>query len=227
MDNRNEILFAVREARKFLGEAADFRVADALVILEGIAPFLNKEVVIGMKCKSCDNYATATFPLSRDFWAVDDSEYCHAKEASLKNLPTSKLASCPQYSSVATQDLITLGTAIMEEDLRPTFQERKLYDRSKFASYSVAFRLQSSQGKVCIELGHRTDEGFACSDIKLYIIRRLDPGLGAVASQKISEAMKSSPIMVVQSSLQTRRQLDIDYVLEWIAEKRKMDIVYL
>jgi hypothetical protein len=91
----------------------------------------------------------------------------------------------------------------------------------------VAFRLQSSPGKVCIELGHRTDEGFACSDIKLYILRRLDPGFGAVATQKISEAMKGSPIMVVQSSLQTRRQLDIDYVLEWIAEKRKMDIVYL
>jgi hypothetical protein len=227
MDNRNEILFAVREAKRNLGEGADFRVADALAILEGIAPFLNKEVVIGMKCKSCDNYASASFPLSRDFWAVDDSEYCHAKDASLKNLTASKLAGCPQYSCVTTQDLISFGTAIMEEDLRPAFQERKLYDRSKFASYSVAFRLQSSPGKVCIELGHRTDEGFACSDIKLYILRRLDPGFGAVASQKISEAMKSGPIMVVQSSLQTRRQLDIDYVLEWIAEKRKMDIVYL
>ncbi len=56
MDNRNEILFAVREAKRNLGEAADFRVADALDILEGIAPFLNKEAVIGMKCKSCDNY---------------------------------------------------------------------------------------------------------------------------------------------------------------------------
>lgn len=227
MDNRNEILFAVREAKRNLGEGADFRVADALVILEGIAPFLNKDVVIGMKCKSCDNYASASFPLSRDFWAVDDSEYCHAKDASLKNLTASKLAGCPQYSCVTTQELISFGTAIMEEDLRPAFQERKLYDRSKFASYSVAFRLQSSPGNVCIELGHRTDEGFACSDIKLYIIRRLDPGFGAVATQKISEAMKSSPIMVVQSSLQTRRQLDIDYVLEWIAEKRKMDIVYL
>ena len=227
MDNRNEILFAVREAKRNLGEASDFRVADALAILEGIAPFLNKEVVIGMKCKSCDNYAPATFPLSRDFWAVDDSEYCHAKDASLKNLTASKLAGCPQYSGQASQDLINFGTSIMEEDLRPAFQERKLYDRSKFASYSVAFRLQSSPGKVCIELGHRTDEGFACSDIKLYILRRLDPGFGAVATQKISEAMKSSPIMVVQSSLQTRRQLDIDYVLEWIAEKRKMDIVYL
>jgi hypothetical protein len=227
MDNRNEILFAVRDARKFLGEAADFRVADALSILEGIAPFLNKEVVIAMKCKSCDNYAAATFPLSRDFWAVDDSEYCHVKDASFKNLTTSKLAGCPQYSCVASQDLITLGTSIMEEDLRPAFQERKLYDRSKFASYVVAFRLQSTPEKVCIELGHRTDEGFACGDIKLYILRRLDPGFGAVASQKISEAMKSNTIMVVQSSLQTRRQLDIDYVLEWIAEKRKMDIVYL
>jgi hypothetical protein len=227
MDNRNEILFAVREAKRNLGEGADFRVADALAILEGIAPFLNKEVVIGMKCKSCDNYASASFPLSRDFWAVDDSEYCHAKDASLKNLTASKLAGCPQYSCQASLDLITLGTAIMEEDLRPAFQERKLYDRSKFASYSVAFRLQSSPGKVCIELGHRTDEGFACSDIKLYILRRLDPGFGAVASQKISEAMKGSPIMVVQSGLQTRRQLDIDYVLEWMAEKRKMDIVYL
>ena len=227
MDNRNEILFAVREAERKLGEAADFRIADALAILEGIAPFLDKEAVIGMKCKSCDNYASALFPLSRDFWAVDDSEYCHARHASLKNLTASKLAGCSQYSCVATQDLITLGTAIMEEDLRPAFQERKLYDRSKFASYRVAFRLQSSPGNVCIELGHRTNEGFACSDIKLYILRRLDPGFGAVASQKISEVMKSGPLMVVQSSLHTRRQLDIDYVLDWIAEKRKMDIVYL
>jgi hypothetical protein len=227
MDNRNEILFAVREARRNMGQAADFRVADALTILEGIAPFLNKENIIAMKCKNCDNYAKATFPLSRDFWAVDENEYCHARDASLKNLTATKLAGCPQYSSQESQDLIDLGTAIMEEDLRPAFQERKLYDRSKFASYTVAFRLQSSPGNVCIELGHRTDEGFACSDIRLYILRRLDPGFGAVASQKIAEAMKSSPIIVVQSSQQTRRQLDIDYVLEWIAEKRKMDIVYL
>ena len=96
-----------------------------------------------MKCKSCDNYASASFPLSKDFWVVDDSEYCHAKDASLKNLTAIKLAGCPQYSCKAQEDLMNLGTAIMEEDLRPAFQERKLYDRSKFASYSVAFRLQS------------------------------------------------------------------------------------
>ena len=53
MDNKNEILFAVREARKILGDCADFRVAEVLAILEGIAPFLDKEVVIGLKCKGC------------------------------------------------------------------------------------------------------------------------------------------------------------------------------
>jgi hypothetical protein len=227
MDNRNEILFAVREARRNLGEGADFRVADALAILEGIAAFLDKQTVAGLKCKSCDNYATASFPLSRDYYAVDDAEYCHAKDVSIKNLTASKLASCSEYSRQASVDLINLGQAVMEEDLRPAFHERKLYDRSKFASYSVAFRLMPLPGGVCIELGHLTDGGFACSDIKLYLLRRLDPGLGAAASQKISEAMKGGLIMVVQSSLQTRRQLDIDYVLDWIAEKRKMDIVYL
>jgi len=230
MDNGNEILSAVREAKKNLGEAADFRVADALAILEGIAPFLSREAVIGMKCRSCDNYATASFPLSQDFWAVDESDYCHGKGTSFKNITAAKLAECAQYSCVASQELEGLANAILEEDLRPAFQERRLYDRSKFTSYSVAFRLQPSPGKVCIQFGHQTEEGFACGDIAIYIVRRLDPGFGAAASQKISEAMKGTKcdsIMVVKSSLQTRRQMDIDYVLEWIAKKRKMNIVYL
>lgn len=227
MDNTNEILNAVREARKSLGEGADFRIADALSILEGIAPFLSKDAVIGMKCRHCDSYATASFPLSHDFWAVDESQYCHGKGSSFKNLTAAKLAECAQYSCRAAQELESLGNAILEEDLRPAFHERKLYDRSKFASYNISFRLKSAPGMVCIQLGHQTEEGFACGDIALYILRRLDPGFGAEASQKISEAMKGDSIMVVKSSLQTRRQLDIDYVLEWIAKKRKMDIVYL
>jgi hypothetical protein len=227
MDNKNEILIAAREARRILGDGADFRIAEVLAILEGIAPFLDREVVIGLKCKGCDNYASSSFPLSKDFWMVENSAHCHAKDVSLKNLTAIKLASCPQYSRAAQEELVNLGRAIMEEDLRPAFNERKLYDRSKFASYSVAFRMLSVPGNVCIEFGHKTDEGFACSDIKLCIVRRLDPGFWAEASQKISVAMSTSPIMVVKASLQTRRQLDIDYVLEWIAKKRKMDIVYL
>lgn len=227
MDNKNEILFAVREARRILGEGADFRVADVLAILEGIAPFLDKEVIIELKCKGCDHYSSASFPLSNDFCMVEDSDHCHAREVSLKNLTAIKLSGCPQYSEKDQEDLANLGRAIMEEDLGPAFRERRLYDRSKFASYSVAFRMLSNPGNVCIEFGHETKEGFACSDIKLYILRRLDPGFGAADTQKISEAMKTGPIMAVKAGLQTRRQLDIDYVLEWIAKKRKMDIVYL
>ena len=227
MDNRNEIISAVREAKKNLGEAADFRVADALAILEGMAPFLDRDAVVRIKCKSCDNYAKGHFPLSRDFHAVDEGEYCHARQASIKNLTLSKLASCSYYSRQASLDLMDLGKKILEEDLAPSFKERKLYDRSKFASYSVAFRLIPLPGMVCIQLGHEVNGGFTCSDIKIYLLRRLDPEFGAEASQKISLAMKSGPVMVVQSSLQTRRQLDIDYVLDWIAERRKMDIVYL
>jgi len=225
--DKNEILFAVREAKRALGASADFRVADALAVLEGIAPFLDKEAIIRMKCKSCDNYASASFPLTNDFWAVDGSEHCHAKEASLKNLTALKLAGCPLYSQKAQEELEALGKAILEEDLRPAFFERKLYDRSKFASYSVAFRLQPGKGNVCIEFGHMTDEGFACCDLKLYLLKRLDPGFGAEASRKIALAMKSGPVLVVNAGLQTRKLLDIDYVLEWIAKKRKMDIVYL
>ncbi len=72
MDNKNEILIAVREARRILGDCADFRVAEVLAILEGIAPFLDREVVIGLKCKGCDNYASSSFPLSKDFWVVEE-----------------------------------------------------------------------------------------------------------------------------------------------------------
>ena len=74
MDNKNEILIAAREAKRNLAEGADFRVTDALAILEGIAPFLSKDAIIDIKCKSCDNYSSASFPLSRDYWAVDDSD---------------------------------------------------------------------------------------------------------------------------------------------------------
>jgi hypothetical protein len=227
MDSMNELLSAVREARKNLREGTDFRVADALSVFEGIAPFLDRETVIGLKCKRCDNYASAFFPLTRDFWAVDSNEYCHGKSASLKNLTAVKVAGCIEYSRKTQEELMALASAMLEEDLQPALAERKLYNRSKFASYSVAFQLSSSPGKVCIEFGHRTKEGFEGSDIKLYILRRLDPGFGALASQKIAEAIKNGPVIVVNASLQVRRQLDIDYVLEWIARKRNMDIVYL
>jgi hypothetical protein len=227
MSNKNEILFAVREAKGILGADPDFRVKDAFAIFEGIAPFLDKEKIIGMKCECCDNYASASFTLSNDFWIVDKSEYCHSKDASLKNLTALKLASCTQYTRKSQEDLENLAKAIIEEDLKPAFLERKLYDRSLFANYNVDFLLKSGPGKVSIEFGHKTNESFTCSDITLYLLKRLDPGFGAQASQKIAEALKNCLVLVVKASPGMRKQQDIDYVLEWIAKKRKMDIVYL
>lgn len=227
MENKHEILNAVREAKKHIGAGADFRITDAMDIMEGIAPFLEKEVIVGLKCKSCDSYASNSFPLNNDFWAVDNNEYCHEKKNALKNLNPLKLASCPQFSRQDKEELMKLGQEILDEDLMPGFSDRKLYDRSKFASYSVDFRLISNPGNICIEFGHLTDGGFACGDIRLYIIKRLDPGFGEEASRKISGALKKGPVMALKANMQIRRQLDIDYVLEWIAKKRKMDIVYL
>jgi len=78
-----------------------------------------------------------------------------------------------------------------------------------------------------VEFGHKSGEEFIGSELRLYVLRRLDPGFGPDCA-RIAEAMKKDRlVIVVKASQQIRRLLDVDYVLEWIAEKRKMDIVYL
>jgi hypothetical protein len=228
MENKNELLFAIREARKNLKSDVDFRAAEMLAVFEGLAPFLDWTTILDMKCKRCDSYSCAHFLLSNDFWTVEDQDYCHSKNMPIKHLSVLKIAECTNYSRDAQKDLSDIVNSILEEDLRPAFVERKLYDRNLFASYSVAFRVQKDCGNVCIEFGHKSGETFVGSDIKLHFLRRLNPGFGPGASKRIAEAMKNNnPTMVVEASLQTRRMLDVDYVLEWIAKKRKMDIVYL
>lgn len=227
MENKNELLLAVREARKNLKDDVDFRAADMLAVFEGIAPFLDRETVLDMKCKGCDSYSCSYFPLSNDFWVVENQDYCHAKNLPLKHLSVLKMAGCTDYSQEAQKGLYDLVNSVLEEDLRPAFVERRLYDRNLFASYSVAFRVQKGNGNACIEFGHKSGEKFEGSDIKLHFVRRLDPGLGPAASERIAKGLKNGSAMVIEASQQTRRMLDIDYVLEWIAKKRKMDIVYL
>jgi hypothetical protein len=62
MDNKYEILQAIREAKKHLGEGSDFRIADVMETMEGIAPFLDKEVIIGLKCRTAIAMHEAHFP---------------------------------------------------------------------------------------------------------------------------------------------------------------------
>jgi hypothetical protein len=227
MDSKNELLLAVKEARRNLEDGSYFRAAEMLGVLEGIAPFLDQETVIKMKCMGCDNFAHSSFPLSKDFWLVDNNEYCYAKRLSMKHLSILKIAGCMEYSNSVQAMLVNLANSILEEDLKPAFAERKLYNRNLFASYGVEFKVHQNPGNVCIEFGHKSNGNFVGSDIKLYLLKRLDPGFGPAASQKIAGTMKDRPIMVVGASQQTRRQLDIDYIPEWIAKKRKIDIVSL
>jgi hypothetical protein len=227
MENKNEILLAIKEARRDLKEGISFRAEEMLSLVEGMAPFLDKELIIKIKCMNCDNYAASFFPLEGDFYAVDKHEYCHAKKISLQNLGRLKIGSCMEYSDRWRKDLENLASSIVKEDLEPAFAERKLYDRTKFASYKVNFKICQGTGKICIEFGHKSGEDFIAANMKLHILRRLDPGFGPEALKKIARAMNKEFILVVEASQQTRRQLDIDYVLEWIAQKRKMDIIYL
>jgi len=227
MEDKNELLFAVKEAKKNLREGTDFRAADMLAAFEGIAPFLDRETVMNMKCRGCDSYAGSFFPLSNDFWVVEKQEYCHCKKLSLKNLSLLKISSCDNYSQKAQKELMETASSILDEDLKPAFAERRLYDRNLFANYSVDFQITADTGKVCIDLGHKFKGRFEPGGIRLCLVRRLDPGFGSEASQKIASIMKGRPLIMIEASVQTRRLLDIDYVLEWIAQKRKMDIVYL
>ena len=51
MDSKNELLMAVREAKKYLREGTDIRVTDVLAVFESIAPFLDKQAIVKMKCR--------------------------------------------------------------------------------------------------------------------------------------------------------------------------------
>jgi hypothetical protein len=227
MESRDDMLLAVRTARKDLKEGRPFRAEEMLAMLEGMAPCLDKELFIELKCRNCDNCAKSFFPLEGDFYAVDKHEYCHAKKISLPNLNWQKIGSCMEYSDLSQKEMENLANSIIKEDLEPAFAERKLYDRSKFASYKVSFNIYMDSGKVCIEFGHRSGEEFIAADMKLCILRRIDPGIEPEAAKRIAQVVEMGPVVFVEASEQIRRQLDIDYVLEYIAQKRKMNIVYL
>jgi hypothetical protein len=227
MENKDDILLAIRAARKDLKEGRPFRAEEMLALLEGMAHFLDKELFIELKCRNCDNYAKSFFPLEGDFYAVDNHEYCHAKKISLPNLNWQKIGSCMEYTDLALKEMENQANSIVEEDFKAAFAERKLYDRTNFASYKVSFNIHKDAGKVCIEFGHRSGEEFIAADMKLCILRRLDPGIETEAAKKIAPVIEKGPVVFVEANEQTRRQLDIDYILEYIALKRKMNIVYL
>lgn len=227
MEKKNDLLTAIEEIKKCLEGQADQDIIRAFVALEGIMPFLEKRTIINIKCKGCDNYALSSFPALEDLCKVDSSDYCHANRHPLERLGTLQVASCTEYSQKAQKDLEKLANLILNEDIKPAFEYRKLYNKKRFASYEASFRINQKPGNICIEFGYVSDGTFTPSDLQLYLIRRLDPEFGPAASQKIAGILKCKPILFISANKQTRWQMDIDYILEWIAKKRKMDIVYL
>jgi hypothetical protein len=227
MEKGNELLTAVREIGKCLDGRMDQSISNALAAFEGIAHILDAKMVIESKCRGCDSYAPSSFPVSYDLEKVDNKEFCYARKQSLESVGILKLAGCRDRTIKAQEDLMHLARAIVEEDIAPAFAERKLYDEKLFANCKAAFRTSQTPGNVCIEIGHESKGGFMPSDIRIHLLRRLDPGFGPDASLRIAEAMDGRPLLFVAANKKARRQMDIDYLLEWIAKKRKMDIVYL
>jgi len=223
---RNELLFAIKEARKALREGADLRLTDILAAFDGIAPHLDKNIVINIKCHECDNYAQASFPLKDDFYAVENQSYCHAKELSLKNVSLLKIMACQDFSQNARGEAAELAATLLA-DLREAFADKKLYDKKLFASFNADVKLQEENGHIFLELGHSSGEAFNGSGIKLHLLRRLDPGFDPAASEKIAKALRNRFILVAETGPQERRPSNLAAILEGIAERRKMDIVFI
>ncbi len=226
-DNQGELLFAVKAAQQSLPEGVSPQMGEILAFIEGMAPFLNKDTLIQIKCSSCDNYAPSFFPGESDFGVVEPRAYCHAKKQPHHHLNLFTIAKCPEHSKEAQKRLLELAESVVEEDLRPALADKKLYDRNAFASYDVDYRIIRDRSMVCIEFGHEDNGDFVESGIKICILRRLDPGFGEDAAKIKAVHKYGRPVMVVMAARQIRRQMGIDEVLEGIAEKREMDIAYL
>ncbi|UEC43298.1 MAG: hypothetical protein METHAR1v1_1260010 [Methanothrix sp.] len=225
--DQDELLFAVKAAEQSLPTGFSHDVGEILGFVEGMAPFLNKETLIQIKCSRCDNFSPSFFPGEGEYGVVESRPYCHAKEQPLHHLNLFTIAKCAEYSREAQTILTEMAASLVEEDLRPALAGKKLYDRNAFASYDVDYRTILEGGRVCIEFGHQVEGGFIESGITVCILSRIDPGLGEDSAKIKAVQTYGRPVMVVLASRQVRRQMDIDEVLIGIAEKRGMDIVFL
>gem|GEM_PF-178182 len=226
-DSRDELLFAVKAAKQSLPEGTNSNIGEILAFIEGMAPFLDKDTIIRIKCACCDNYAPCFFPVDGDFEVVEPHEYCHNKKVPLHRLSLFTIAKCMEYSKKARDEILDMANAVVEEDLRPALADKKLYDRNFFASYDVDYLIKPKPGMACIEFGHSDDGRFVENGIKICILRRLDPGFGEQTSSIKAVQKYGRTTMVVMTGRQIRRQMGIDQIFEKIAKERDMDIVHL
>jgi hypothetical protein len=227
-DDNNELLFAVKAVEQSLPKGTNYHMAELLAFIEGMAPFLDRDTLIDLKCQGCDNYATSFFPVEDDLDIVEAHEYCHAKKQMLHHQAFFTIAKCMEYSNEVQKELQEMAEAVVEEDLRPGLAGKKLYDRKLFASYDVELRIEPRVGEnVSIEFGHKANGDFVESGIWICLLRRLDPELCEHSAKIVTVQNHGQTTMVVMIGRQIRRQLGVDAILEKIAETRDMDIVYI
>lgn len=226
-ENRDELLFAVKAAKHSIPKGINSHVGEILAFVEGMAPFLGRDIIINLKCHNCDNYAPSFFPVEGDFDIVDPHEYCHVKGQGLHHLSLFTIAKCVEHSQKAQKEMMDLAKRMVEGDLNPTMADKKLYDRNAFASYDLEFKIKPRIGEICIEFGHQNNGDFVDSGIKICLLKRLDPGYGEQTSS-IKAVQKSGQMaMVVMAGRNIRRQMGLDEILDKVAEKYYMNIVYL
>ncbi len=225
-EGKDELQFVVRAAQQGLPEGLNHRIGDILSFLEGMALFLDKETIMKMKCRECDEYASSYFPLNDEYDVVDSHEYCHVKAMPFHHLSLFTIAKCTAYSKERQILLERLALDLVEE-LRLLLADKRLYDRQLFACFPIDFQASPHGRRVFIELGHIGDDCFSGSGIRLHLLERLDPGFGPSSSEIGRSLAKGERTLVAEASDAARRALDLDRILGLMAERRKMNIVYL
>lgn len=226
MKTNDELLFFVKNAQQRLPADSDYRLADLLAFIEGMAPFLDKEIVVKMKCRNCDQYSSSFFPLEGDWGVVDHHEYCHQKRQPIHHMTLLAIAKCMEYSTEAQAVQMNLASSIVKKYLRPALADKKLYDRRDFANYAMDFDIFQKAGMPAIHLGHRKGGTFVDGEICIVLPRKADPVFGSDAS-RINLALEKGMVMVIEGDEGSINQLGLKTVIDEICSELSMQAVYL
>lgn len=226
MKTNDELLFYVKDAQQRLPADSDYRLGDLLAFLEGMAPFLDKEVVVKMKCRDCDHYSSSFFPLEGDWGVVDHHEYCHQKMQPIHHLTLLAIAKCTEYSTDAQAMQLDLARSIVKNYLRPSLADKKLYDRRDFANHSIDFDIRQKGGIAAIHLGHKKGGAFIDGEICIVLPRNADPVFEFNAS-RVDQALEKGDVMVIEGDEGSINQLGLKTVIDRICSDLSLQAVYL
>ncbi|HOT07576.1 MAG: hypothetical protein A4E45_01643 [Methanosaeta sp. PtaB.Bin039] len=223
MKTNEELLFVVKNAQASLPEGMNHRINDILAFVEGMAPFLEKDTVVTMKCRTCDHYSSCFFPLENDFGVVDRHAYCHQKKMPIHHLTLLAVAKCLNHSMEGQTEAQNLAISLAEIDLKPALKDRKHYDRQTFANFPVELDLRKEGERLVLQVGHRAGDEFVNGDIRMTVLRRSDPSFGSSTPRVDPPGLA----LAVEGPKTSLRQLGLEDVLEKSARERGFALNYI